>query len=179
MEQSTISVARCRSRHLGRCEAQFIIMLTLNKHAAGDHEHMRIFSRLARGVMHAEFRNSLVNAASADTIASLLQHELNLEEIAWNCIWIPPMCRKLNVAPFPIAGVTTNPSIVAASRESIWDVLPRLKHAIGGKRYAVCPDHEPRRRWDGRRRPQTPHRRPGIVVKVPGSSGKGWPRLSC
>ncbi|HGH5980316.1 TPA: fructose-6-phosphate aldolase [Kluyvera georgiana] len=32
---------------------------------------------------------------------------------------------------FPIAGVTTNPSIVAASRESIWDVLPRLKKAMG------------------------------------------------
>lgn len=28
---------------------------------------------------------------------------------------------------FPIAGVTTNPSIVAASKESIWDVLPRLQ----------------------------------------------------
>ena len=32
---------------------------------------------------------------------------------------------------FPIAGVTTNPSIVAASRESIWDVLPRLQKAVG------------------------------------------------
>ncbi|ELQ6108359.1 fructose-6-phosphate aldolase [Cronobacter turicensis] len=32
---------------------------------------------------------------------------------------------------FPIAGVTTNPSIVAASRESVWDVLPRLQTAIG------------------------------------------------
>lgn len=32
---------------------------------------------------------------------------------------------------FPIAGVTTNPSIVAASRESLWDVLPRLQKAIG------------------------------------------------
>ncbi|MDU7101221.1 MAG: transaldolase family protein [Enterobacter sp.] len=32
---------------------------------------------------------------------------------------------------FPIAGVTTNPSIIAASRESIWDVLPRLQQAIG------------------------------------------------
>ncbi len=30
---------------------------------------------------------------------------------------------------FPIAGVTTNPSIVAASKESIWDVLPRLQNA--------------------------------------------------
>ena len=32
---------------------------------------------------------------------------------------------------FPIAGVTTNPSIVAASGESVWEVLPRLQHAIG------------------------------------------------
>jgi fructose-6-phosphate aldolase 2 len=32
---------------------------------------------------------------------------------------------------FPIAGVTTNPSIIAASRESIWEVLPRLQKAIG------------------------------------------------
>ncbi|EKM5065593.1 fructose-6-phosphate aldolase [Cronobacter turicensis] len=32
---------------------------------------------------------------------------------------------------FPIAGVTTNPSIVAACRESVWDVLPRLQTAIG------------------------------------------------
>ena len=31
---------------------------------------------------------------------------------------------------FPIAGVTTNPSIIAASRESIWSVLPRLQKAI-------------------------------------------------
>ncbi len=28
---------------------------------------------------------------------------------------------------FPIAGVTTNPSIIAASKESIWEVLPRLQ----------------------------------------------------
>ncbi|EMC2058758.1 PTS sugar transporter subunit IIA, partial [Salmonella enterica] len=61
----------------GDDEAQFIIMLTLNKHAAGD-QHMRIFSRLARRIMHEEFRNTLVNAASADAIASLLQHELEL-----------------------------------------------------------------------------------------------------
>ncbi|WP_252401678.1 single-stranded DNA-binding protein, partial [Escherichia coli] len=39
----------------GDDEAQFIIMLTLNKHAAGD-QHMRIFSRLARRIMHEEFR---------------------------------------------------------------------------------------------------------------------------
>lgn len=52
-------------------------MLTLNKHAAGN-QHMRIFSRLARRIMHKKFRNALVNAASADAIASLLQHKLKL-----------------------------------------------------------------------------------------------------
>ena len=78
IEQSTISVARLPAPVAwGDEEAQFIIMLTLNKHAAGD-QHMRIFSRLARRIMHAEFRNSLVNADSTDAIASLLQHELEL-----------------------------------------------------------------------------------------------------
>ncbi|STI82578.1 multiphosphoryl transfer protein 2 [includes phosphoenolpyruvate-protein phosphotransferase);phosphocarrier protein Hpr; fructose-like specific PTS system EIIA component] [Escherichia coli] len=78
IEQSTISVARLQAPvRWGDDEAQFIIMLTLNKHAAGD-QHMRIFSHLARRIMHEEFRNALVNAASADAIASLLQHELEL-----------------------------------------------------------------------------------------------------
>ena len=78
IEQSTISVARLPAPVTwGDEQAQFIIMLTLNKHAAGD-QHMRIFSRLARRIMHEEFRHSLVNAASADAIASLLQHELEL-----------------------------------------------------------------------------------------------------
>ncbi|MGU9869796.1 phosphoenolpyruvate--protein phosphotransferase [Kluyvera ascorbata] len=78
IEQSTISVARLPAPVAwGDDEAQFIIMLTLNKHAAGD-QHMRIFSRLARRIMHEEFRSALVNAASADAIASLLQHELEL-----------------------------------------------------------------------------------------------------
>ncbi len=78
IEQSTISVARLKAPvRWGDEDAQFIIMLTLNKHAAGD-QHMRIFSRLARRIMHEAFRNALVNAASADAIASLLQHELEL-----------------------------------------------------------------------------------------------------
>lgn len=51
---------------------------------------------------------------------------------------------------FPIAGVTTNPSIVAASKESIWDVLPRLQNAIG-EEGTYCADHEPRRERDGGR----------------------------
>lgn len=32
---------------------------------------------------------------------------------------------------FPIAGVTTNPSIIAAGGEPLWDVLPRLQKVIG------------------------------------------------
>lgn len=78
IEQSTISVARLKAPVMwGDEEAQFIIMLTLNKHAAGD-QHMRIFSRLARRIMHEDFRNALVNASSGEAIASLLQQELEL-----------------------------------------------------------------------------------------------------
>lgn len=78
IEQSTISVARLKAPvQWGDEEAQFIIMLTLNKHAAGD-QHMRIFSRLARRIMHADFRNALVNASSEEAIAALLQRELEL-----------------------------------------------------------------------------------------------------
>ncbi len=78
IEQSTISVARLKSPVMwGDEEAQYIIMLTLNKHAAGD-QHMRIFSRLARRIMHEDFRSALVHASSEEAIASLLQHELEL-----------------------------------------------------------------------------------------------------
>ena len=78
IEQSTISVARLKSPvQWGEDEAQFIIMLTLNKHAAGD-QHMRIFSRLARRIMHEDFRSALGHAPSEDAIAALLQHELEL-----------------------------------------------------------------------------------------------------
>jgi fructose-specific PTS system IIA-like component len=78
IEQSTISVARLQQPvRWGDDEAQFIIMLTLNKHAAGD-QHMRIFSRLARRIMHEDFRTALVNAPSEEAIATLLQRELEL-----------------------------------------------------------------------------------------------------
>ncbi|MCZ0221725.1 PTS sugar transporter subunit IIA, partial [Escherichia coli] len=58
-------------------EAQYIIMLTLNKHAAGD-QHMRIFSRLARRIMHEEFRSALVGASDASDVANLLARELDI-----------------------------------------------------------------------------------------------------
>ncbi|CNB84597.1 phosphoenolpyruvate--protein phosphotransferase [Yersinia similis] len=78
IEQSTISVARLSEPVTwGDEEAQFIIMLTLNKHATGD-QHMRIFSRLARRIMHEEFRSALVSANSSEAIAALLQKELEL-----------------------------------------------------------------------------------------------------
>ena len=78
IEQSTISVARLQTPvRWGDEDARFIIMLTLNKHAAGD-QHMRIFSRLARRIMHEEFRQALVSAESAQAIAGLLQRELEL-----------------------------------------------------------------------------------------------------
>ncbi|TCL02159.1 MULTISPECIES: fructose-6-phosphate aldolase [Sodalis] len=33
----------------------------------------------------------------------------------------------------PLAGVTTNPSIIASGRKPIWEVLPALREALGGK----------------------------------------------
>lgn len=78
IEQSTISVCRLAKPIVwGDEEAQFIIMLTLNKHAAGD-QHMKIFSKLARKIMHADFRDQLMTAESAQKIESLLKQELEL-----------------------------------------------------------------------------------------------------
>ncbi|KGD72030.1 PTS fructose transporter subunit IIA [Tatumella morbirosei] len=76
IEQSTISVAKLAEPVAwGDEQAQFIIMLTLNKHEAGD-QHMRIFSRLARRIMHQDFRDHLNHAESAVAIAALLEQEL-------------------------------------------------------------------------------------------------------
>ncbi|MDK4744138.1 fructose-6-phosphate aldolase [Leclercia adecarboxylata] len=68
---------------------------------------------------------------------------------------------------FPIAGVTTNPSIVAASKESIWDVLPRLQNAIGpdGILFAQTMSRDaPGMIAEAR---QLSKAIPGLVVKVP------------
>jgi len=78
IEQSTISVAKLSQPIAwGDEQAEFIIMLTLNKQAAGD-QHMRIFSKLARRIMHQAFRDSLVNASSPQDVEALLKHELEL-----------------------------------------------------------------------------------------------------
>ncbi|WP_333501739.1 fructose-6-phosphate aldolase [Kluyvera genomosp. 2] len=68
---------------------------------------------------------------------------------------------------FPIAGVTTNPSIVAASKESLWDVLPRLKKAVGesGTLFAQTMSRDADGMVAEARKLNDAI--PGIVVKVP------------
>lgn len=68
---------------------------------------------------------------------------------------------------FPIAGVTTNPSIVAASKEPIWDVLPRLQNAIGeeGTLFAQTMSRDAKGMVEEAKRLNNAI--PGIVVKIP------------
>ncbi|EAA5904318.1 fructose-6-phosphate aldolase [Salmonella enterica] len=68
---------------------------------------------------------------------------------------------------FPIAGVTTNPSIVAASKESVWDVLPRLRNAIGeeGTLFAQTMSRDAKGMVEEAKRLNNAI--PGIVVKIP------------
>ncbi|EDV4561293.1 fructose-6-phosphate aldolase [Salmonella enterica subsp. enterica] len=68
---------------------------------------------------------------------------------------------------FPIAGVTTNPSIVAASKESVWDVLPRLRNAIGeeGTLFAQTMSRNAKGMVEEAKRLNNAV--PGIVVKIP------------
>lgn len=78
IEQSTISVAKLATPVLwGGEQVNFVIMLTLNKHSAGD-QHMRIFSKLARRIMHETFRNQIMNAQSAVEIEQILKTELEI-----------------------------------------------------------------------------------------------------
>ncbi|WP_273383393.1 phosphoenolpyruvate--protein phosphotransferase [Actinobacillus porcinus] len=78
IEQSTISVAKLVTPVLwGEEQVNFVIMLTLNKHSAGD-QHMRIFSKLARRIMHETFRNQIMNAQSAVEIEQILKTELEI-----------------------------------------------------------------------------------------------------
>ncbi|MDC0726819.1 fructose-6-phosphate aldolase [Phytobacter diazotrophicus] len=71
---------------------------------------------------------------------------------------------------FPIAGVTTNPSIVAAGKESIWDVLPRLQKAIGpqGILFAQTMSRDAQGMVEEARR--LSNTVPGVVVKIPVTS---------
>ena len=71
---------------------------------------------------------------------------------------------------FPLRGVTTNPSIVAANGESIWDVLPRLQKAVGkeGRLFAQVMSREASGMVEEAQK-LTAHV-PGIVVKIPVTS---------
>lgn len=68
---------------------------------------------------------------------------------------------------FPLNGVTTNPSIIAAAGQPIWEVLPKLAQAIGpeGKLFAqvMASDAEGMVKEAQRLAEHIP----GIVVKVP------------
>ena len=147
------SVARLPPVRWGDDDAQFIIMLTLNKRTAGD-QHMRIFSRLAPTLCE-EFRNALVSAASTDAIASLLQHELNFKGMFCMELYLDTanVAEVERLARSSNRGCYRQPNIVAAkTKESIWDVLPPPAKRHPGERDFVCPNHEPRCRQHGRRR---------------------------
>ncbi|MGF1688855.1 phosphoenolpyruvate--protein phosphotransferase [Photobacterium japonica] len=76
---SSISIAKLSSPidwQSDSGEVDFIIMLTLN-HEQGD-QHMRIFSSLARKLIHPSFRDSLKACDSGDAVIALLQQELPL-----------------------------------------------------------------------------------------------------
>ncbi len=68
---------------------------------------------------------------------------------------------------FPLSGVTTNPSIIAGGKESLWEVLPRLQHAAGpsAKLFAQVMARDA----DGmvKEAQRLDNTLPGIVVKVP------------
>ncbi|MCZ7840276.1 fructose-6-phosphate aldolase [Leclercia adecarboxylata] len=68
---------------------------------------------------------------------------------------------------FPIAGVTTNPSIIAASGEPLWEVLPRLQNVIGpqGILFAQTMSRDAERMVAEARRLRKAI--PTIVVKIP------------
>jgi len=78
IEQPTISFT-CLANPIkwGTEEVRFIIMLTLNKHAAGE-QHMQIFSRLTRRIMNQEFRLQLTQSGSSQEVEALLCSELEL-----------------------------------------------------------------------------------------------------
>lgn len=54
-----------------------LLVLLVIRENNGAAEHMKIFSRLARQIMHEEFRNRLETETSADALCSFLQESLN------------------------------------------------------------------------------------------------------
>ena len=67
---------------------------------------------------------------------------------------------------YPLAGVTTNPSIIAAGKTPVWDVLPRLQKAIGpeGTLFAQTMSRDEQGMVEEAKR--LSNAVPGIVVKI-------------
>lgn len=68
---------------------------------------------------------------------------------------------------YPLAGVTTNPSIIAAGKTPVWDVLPRLQKAVGpdGILFAQTMSRDAQGMVEEAKR--LSNAIPGIVVKIP------------
>ncbi len=68
---------------------------------------------------------------------------------------------------YPLAGVTTNPSIIAAGKTPLWEVLPRLQQAIGanGTLFAQVMSRDAEGMVSEAKRLH--HALPDIVVKIP------------
>lgn len=67
----------------------------------------------------------------------------------------------------PLQGVTTNPSIVAASRTSLWEVLPALRDIIGGEGKLFAQVMAATAEQMVEEAVMLHRRVPGLVVKVP------------
>ncbi|EKT62265.1 fructose PTS transporter subunit IIA [Providencia burhodogranariea] len=78
VKHSSISVLRL-SEELAwgdNVDVKLIIMLTINGNE--ENQHMRIFSSLARKLMHESFREQIMTAESPTTVVTLLKEELEL-----------------------------------------------------------------------------------------------------
>ncbi|EFE96769.1 fructose-6-phosphate aldolase [Serratia odorifera] len=67
----------------------------------------------------------------------------------------------------PLQGVTTNPSIIASSRTSLWEVLPALHEALGGEGRLFAQTMANNAPQIVEEALRLNERVPGLVVKVP------------
>lgn len=73
---SSVSVMRLREplAWSDEVDVSLVIMLTVSEQEKGD--HMKIFSRLARKLMHADFREQLLNCSSPQDVSAQLAQEM-------------------------------------------------------------------------------------------------------
>ncbi|QNP18827.1 fructose PTS transporter subunit IIA [Providencia rettgeri] len=78
VKHSSISVLRLPNELAwgDNVNVKLVIMLTINY--SDENQHMRIFSVLARKLMHESFRNEMLNAKKSEDIVELLKLELEL-----------------------------------------------------------------------------------------------------